>query len=146
MPKIAEIVKVKGATPTSCSCAPPSRRISRIPTAWRCIAPPRPAASPPIKVTEFAEAERRLAEWEDAAKTKKGVRDFYADFVKALAQVSPGTLRRQGQDPVVCGGARDQQRSAGCCEAQFRGSEENGQGVATRPQRLSDCSKSAGRP
>ncbi len=42
-------------------------------------------------VTEFDEAERRLAEWEDAAKSKKGVRDFYADFVKALAQVSPGT-------------------------------------------------------
>ena len=42
-------------------------------------------------VTEFDEAERRLAEWEEAAKTKKGVRDFYADFVKALSQVSPGT-------------------------------------------------------
>ena len=42
-------------------------------------------------VTEFDEAERRLVEWEDAAKTKKGVRDFYADFVKAIAQVSPGT-------------------------------------------------------
>ncbi len=40
-------------------------------------------------VTEFDEAERRLAEWEEAAKSKKGVREFYADFVKALAQVSP---------------------------------------------------------
>lgn len=43
------------------------------------------------QVTEFDEAERRLLEWEEAAKTKKGVRDFYADFVKALASVSPGT-------------------------------------------------------
>lgn len=46
---------------------------------------------PMDKVTEFDEAERRLAEWEEAAKSKKGVRDIYADFVKALAQVSPGT-------------------------------------------------------
>jgi len=41
--------------------------------------------------TQFDEAERRLADWEAAAKTKKGVRDFYADFVKALKKVSPGT-------------------------------------------------------
>jgi hypothetical protein len=43
------------------------------------------------KFTEFDEAERKLAEWEQAAKEKKGVRDFYADFVKALEQVAPGT-------------------------------------------------------
>ena len=29
-------------------------------------------------------------EWEKAAKEKKGVRDFYADFTKALEQVAPG--------------------------------------------------------
>jgi len=43
------------------------------------------------KFTEFNEAERKLAEWEQAAKDKKGVRDFYGDFVKALGQVAPGT-------------------------------------------------------
>lgn len=43
------------------------------------------------KFTEFDEAERKLAEWEKAAKAKKGVRDFYGDFVKALEQVAPGT-------------------------------------------------------
>ncbi len=43
------------------------------------------------KFTEFDEAERRLAEWEASAKEKKGVRDFYADFTKALEQVAPGT-------------------------------------------------------
>lgn len=43
------------------------------------------------KFTEFDEAERRLGEWEAAAKAKKGVRDFYADFTKAMEQVAPGT-------------------------------------------------------
>lgn len=43
------------------------------------------------KLTEFDEAERLLAQWEEAAKEKKGVRDFYADFTKALAEVAPGT-------------------------------------------------------
>lgn len=42
------------------------------------------------KFTEFDEAERKLAEWEKAAEEKKGVRDFYADFTKALEQVAPG--------------------------------------------------------
>ena len=40
------------------------------------------------KQTEFDEAERRLADWEAVA---TGVRDFYGDFAKALAKVSPGT-------------------------------------------------------
>ena len=44
-----------------------------------------------VKFTEFDEAERRLAEWEKAAKEKKGIRDFYADFTIALEQVAPGT-------------------------------------------------------
>jgi len=43
------------------------------------------------KFTEFDEAERRLADWEAAAKSKKGVRDFYADFTTALEQAAPGT-------------------------------------------------------
>lgn len=43
------------------------------------------------RFTEFGEAERRLADWQDAAKQKKGVRNFYADFSKALAEVAPGT-------------------------------------------------------
>jgi hypothetical protein len=43
------------------------------------------------KFTEFDEAERRLGEWEKASQEKKGVRDFFADFTKALEQVAPGT-------------------------------------------------------
>ena len=43
------------------------------------------------RITEFDEAERRLAEWEASSKEKKGVRDVYADFIQALALVSPGT-------------------------------------------------------
>lgn len=43
------------------------------------------------KFTEFDEAERKLAEWEKAAGEGRGVRNFYADFVKALEQVAPGT-------------------------------------------------------
>ena len=146
MPKLAEIVKVKGGYANFVQLRSAFQENTENTDRMAMYRPTKARGIATDQVTEFAEAERRLAEWEDAAKTKKGVRDFYADSVKALAQVSPGTLQRQGQDPVVCGGARDQQRSAGCCEAQFRGSEENGQGVATRPQRLSDCSKSAGRP
>ena len=42
--------------------------------------------------TEFDEAERRLDEWEkqSGGKSKKAVRDFYADFGKSLDAVSPG--------------------------------------------------------
>jgi hypothetical protein len=40
------------------------------------------------RLTEFDEAERRLTDWEAAT---GGVRDFYGDFAKALAKVSPGT-------------------------------------------------------
>jgi hypothetical protein len=43
------------------------------------------------KFTEFDEAERKLAEWEQAAAEGRGVRNFFADFVKALEQVAPGT-------------------------------------------------------
>jgi len=43
------------------------------------------------KFTEYDEAERKLAEWEKASQEKKGVRDFFADFTKALEQVAPGT-------------------------------------------------------
>jgi hypothetical protein len=43
------------------------------------------------KFTEFDEAERLLADWEKAGKENKGVRNFYADFTKALEEVAPGT-------------------------------------------------------
>jgi hypothetical protein len=39
--------------------------------------------------TEFDEAERKLADWE-SKKGKKGSRDFYTDFSKALDTVEPG--------------------------------------------------------
>ena len=42
------------------------------------------------KFTEFAEANRLLTDWEEAAKKKQGVRDFFADFSKALEQAAPG--------------------------------------------------------
>ena len=41
-------------------------------------------------VTEYAEAERLLAKWETDSKEKKGTRDFWTDFTKALESVSPG--------------------------------------------------------
>jgi hypothetical protein len=43
------------------------------------------------KFTEFDEADRKLAEWELAAVEGRGVRNFYADFIKALEKVAPGT-------------------------------------------------------
>jgi energy-coupling factor transporter ATP-binding protein EcfA2 len=41
--------------------------------------------------TEFAEAERLLAQWEKVAGGGQGIRNFFDDFTKALVQVAQGT-------------------------------------------------------
>lgn len=76
--------------------------------------------------TEFDEAERLLAEWEAAAKQKRGVRDFYGDFSKALANVSPGT-------PVATlrAGLRNYEREA---MHKFHEAYAEGQGVSFHPK------------
>ena len=45
--------------------------------------------------TEFDEAERLLSDWEAKSKDTKAIRNYYADFAKALEKVAPGLSAKQ---------------------------------------------------
>ncbi|MEI8245307.1 MAG: hypothetical protein WCI51_05715 [Lentisphaerota bacterium] len=45
--------------------------------------------------TEFDEAERLLSDWEKKSSEASGLRDYYADFKKALEQIAPGVAIKQ---------------------------------------------------
>ena len=76
MPKIAEIVKVKGGYANFVQLRSAFQENTENTDRMAMYRPTKARGIATDQVTEFAEAERRLAEWEEATKSKKGVRDF----------------------------------------------------------------------